>query len=151
MGYTDTALVSRIALSFETLTPKQVCAAFTRALQRSCQYVHVPKIEINVPIPAGYKEQLDGIEILFGQMCAPYFPGPEFASPATAGSPGSTAMAPAGGKGAGQGTHSGPGGVVSLPLVDEARRLWEGWRDMEEYAREVFPVEEEDNGLDWML
>lgn len=45
----------------------------------------------------------------------------------------------------------GPGGVISLRVTDEARNLWEGWRDMEEYAREVFPVEEEANGLDWML
>ncbi|KAI5278355.1 hypothetical protein KEM54_004650, partial [Ascosphaera aggregata] len=45
----------------------------------------------------------------------------------------------------------GPGGVTSMSMVDKARRLWEGWRDMEEYAREVFPIEEEANGLDWML
>ena len=35
-------------------------------------------------------------------------------------------------------------------ITDEARSLWEGWRGMEEYAREVFPIEEENNGLDWM-
>lgn len=28
--------------------------------------------------------------------------------------------------------------------------LWEGYRDVEEYAREVFPVEEAANGLTWM-
>lgn len=28
--------------------------------------------------------------------------------------------------------------------------LWEGFRDMEEYAREVFPTEEAANGLTWM-
>ncbi|KAF2455510.1 NmrA-like family-domain-containing protein [Lineolata rhizophorae] len=31
-----------------------------------------------------------------------------------------------------------------------ARELWGGWRDLEEYAREVFPVEEMANGLRWM-
>lgn len=31
-----------------------------------------------------------------------------------------------------------------------ALELWEGNRDMEEYAREVFPVEEAANGLSWM-
>lgn len=31
-----------------------------------------------------------------------------------------------------------------------ALELWEGYRDMEEYAREVFPVEEAANGLTWM-
>ena len=32
----------------------------------------------------------------------------------------------------------------------EARSLWEGYRGIEEYAREVFPVEEAANGLTWM-
>ena len=31
-----------------------------------------------------------------------------------------------------------------------AMKLWEGNRDIEEYAREVFPVEEYNNGLRWM-
>ena len=35
--------------------------------------------------------------------------------------------------------------------MEEARGLWEGWRGIEEYAREVFPVEEEVNGMSWML
>ncbi len=32
----------------------------------------------------------------------------------------------------------------------EALELWEGYRGIEEYAREVFPVEEAANGLNWM-
>ncbi|EEQ28884.1 nitrogen metabolite repression regulator NmrA [Microsporum canis CBS 113480] len=76
---------------------------------------------------------LEGIEVLFGQMKAPYFPNPEFHTPAR------TSLEP------------GPDGVIPLPVVEEARSLWEGWRSMEEYAREAFPVEEEANGLDWML
>ncbi|KAK7510474.1 NmrA-like family-domain-containing protein [Phyllosticta citriasiana] len=32
----------------------------------------------------------------------------------------------------------------------EALDLWEGFRDIEEYAREIFPVEERANGLTWM-
>jgi len=32
----------------------------------------------------------------------------------------------------------------------EARSLWEGYRGIEEYAREVFPLEEAANGLTWM-
>ncbi|KAF2204440.1 NmrA-domain-containing protein [Delitschia confertaspora ATCC 74209] len=32
-----------------------------------------------------------------------------------------------------------------------ALELWEGYRGIEEYAREVFPVEEQANGLTWML
>jgi hypothetical protein len=110
--------------------------------------VHVPKVEIKVNIPTGYREQLEAIEVVFGQCNAPYFPQPEFSRPA-AGSP--KGLGPANGKGAGAGMMQGPGGVVSLRVTDEARQLWEGWRDMEEYAREVFPVEEEANGLDWML
>ena len=33
---------------------------------------------------------------------------------------------------------------------NEAIQLWEGNRGMEEYAREVFPVEEAANGMVWM-
>jgi hypothetical protein len=33
----------------------------------------------------------------------------------------------------------------------EATDLWEGCRGIEEYAREVFPLEEAHNGLRWML
>lgn len=145
---TTTANISRIALTFETLSPLQVCAAFSRALNRPCHYVRVPAVEIKVNIPPGYQEQLDTIALVFGQYNAAYFPQPEFSQPAP-GSP--KGLGPFGGKGAGEGMMQGPGGVVSLRLTDEARNLWQGWRDMEEYAREVFPVEEEANGLDWML
>ncbi|KUL92519.1 hypothetical protein ZTR_02418 [Talaromyces verruculosus] len=137
-----------IALTFETLSPIQVCAAFARALGRRVKYRRTSKIEIKVRIPDGYREQLEALEELFGQHEAPYFPQPEFNTPA-AGSP--KGLGPAGGKGAGAGMMQGPGGVVSQRVTDEARKLWQGWRDMEEYAREVFPVEEEANGLQWML
>lgn len=139
---------NRIALTFETLSPKQVCAAFSRALNRPCRYIRVPTIKIKVKIPPGYREQLEALEVLFGEANAPYFPQPEFSRPA-AGSP--KGLGPANGKGAGAGMMQGPGGVISQRVTDEARYLWQGWRDMEEYAREVFPVEEEANGLDWML
>ena len=33
----------------------------------------------------------------------------------------------------------------------EATALWQGCRGIEEYAREVFPLEEAANGLKWML
>ena len=32
-----------------------------------------------------------------------------------------------------------------------ARNLWQGWRSLEEYAREVFPVEERANSAPWVL
>lgn len=94
------------------LSPNQVCAAFARGLGRRVRYVRGP-IEVKVSVPAGYREQLDRIAVLFGQHEAPYF-GPDLDAP------------------------------------DEARALWEGYRSVEEYAREVFPVEEKLNGLTWM-
>jgi hypothetical protein len=65
-------------------------------------------IDIKVPVPAGYREQLEGISVLFGQYDAPYF-GPDLVAPY------------------------------------EALSLWEGFRSIEEYAREVYPVEEKLN------
>ncbi|KAF2718970.1 NmrA-domain-containing protein [Polychaeton citri CBS 116435] len=38
----------------------------------------------------------------------------------------------------------------NLDYPKEARTIWEGWRGIEEYAREVFPIEEYNNGLRWM-
>ena len=89
-----------------------MCAAFSKALNRHVRYQQGP-IKIEVSIPNGYREQLEGIEILFGQQNAPYF-GPDLQAP------------------------------------EEALKLWEGYRGIEEYAREVFPVEEAANGLTWM-
>lgn len=101
-------------MAFELLSPRQICATFGTALHRPCRYIHSPHIEISVPIPAGYRTQLEGIEVLFGRHNAPYF-GPEIQAP------------------------------------DEARALWPGWRGVEEYFREVFPVEEANNGMKWMF
>lgn len=47
------------------------------------------------------------------------------------------------------GSGSGGGGGEGT-CVAEARQLWGGWRGIEEYAREVFPVEEAANGRTWM-
>ena len=124
---------NRIALAFQTLTPTQVCQAFSLALARPCNFVFDPKIHIRVSIPPGYREQLAGIEVLFGQMHAPYFPGPEFDF--------IDRRSMTNGKGKATPTRK---------LADEARSLWEGYRSMEEYAREAFPVEEEANGRNWM-
>ena len=101
-----------IALAFEMLTPRQVCQAFSRALDRRVEYLRGP-VEVKVSIPPGYREQLDGIGVLFGRYQAPYF-GPDLEAP------------------------------------DEAVKLWEGYRGIEEYAREVFPEEEKLNGMTWM-
>ncbi|KAK3704609.1 hypothetical protein LTR37_013708 [Vermiconidia calcicola] len=37
-----------------------------------------------------------------------------------------------------------------LEYPREGRSIWEGYRGIEEYAREVFPIEECNNGLRWM-
>jgi hypothetical protein len=37
-----------------------------------------------------------------------------------------------------------------LEYPSEGRGIWEGYRGLEEYAREVFPIEEYANGLRWM-
>lgn len=94
------------------LNPRQVCAAFSKGVQRPVRYVQGP-IEIEVPIPNGYREQLAKLDVLFGRYNAPYF-GPDLQAP------------------------------------DEALQLWAGFRGMEEYAQEVFPLEEAANGLTWM-
>lgn len=101
-------------LAFETLTPKEVCKAFSRALQRPVKYVRGP-VDIDVSVPAGYREHLQIVEDVLGKRGAPYF-GPELE----------------------------PG------CVEVSRQLWEGYRGMEEYAREIFPLEESANGLTWM-
>ncbi|EGP85116.1 uncharacterized protein MYCGRDRAFT_75077 [Zymoseptoria tritici IPO323] len=38
----------------------------------------------------------------------------------------------------------------ALEYPREGRGIWEGWRGIEEYAREVFPIEEYANGMRWM-
>jgi hypothetical protein len=96
------------------LTPLEACAAFERGLSRPVRYRHTPtSIAIRVPVPHGYREQLDALVQLFGICHAPYF-GPDLHAP------------------------------------HEARRLWEGYRGLEEYAREVFPLEEAANARTWM-
>ncbi|KAM0435246.1 hypothetical protein ACHAPT_003338 [Fusarium lateritium] len=112
----------RIALAYEYLTPREVCRLFSRGVGRRVRYVRGP-IEINVRIPVGYREQLVGLEQLFdpNQKDARKQP-PYFGDP-----------------------------KVEISCPSEALELWEGPRGMEEYAREMFPLEEEANGLTWML
>ena len=120
-----------MALAFELLTPIQVCALFTRALNREARYEFSPKIDIEVSLPDGYREQLLALELLFGKFHAPYF-GTDIE------------------KGMQNRTVGPDTDDAAQTVVEEARALWGGWRGLEEYAREVFPVEEENNGLTWM-
>lgn len=105
---------ARIPLAFEYLTPRQVCDAFSRALNRRVTYVRGP-IDIEISIPAGYQEHLYTLQETLGAKEAPYF---------------------------------GPDLEPNCTII--ARKLWEGNRSMEEYAREIFPLEESANGLTWM-
>lgn len=112
----------RIALAYEYLTPKEACAEFSRGLGRPVRYIRGP-IEVKVRIPTGYREQLEGLERLFD----PNEKDPK-KQPPYFGDPRLEASCPA-----------------------EALELWEGPRGLEEYAREMFPLEEEANGLTWMF
>ena len=154
----------RVALAFQNLTPKEVCAAFERALNRPCHYTHDLHIEIKVPIPPNYREQLAGIETLFGRYNAPYFPGPDFEYPSDSETrrdsgtrngerPRVSGDRSRDGQGQAQGTGPRSASTSTLrpkKLTSEARRLWPGFRRMEDYAREAFPIEEEANGKTWM-
>lgn len=128
-----------IALAFEVLTPTQVCAIFSRALNRPVSYIYSPTIDIEVSIPDHYLEQLQALEVIFGKYDAPYF-GLDLEK----GAPKDRTVS--GDKDdEGNALDDGAGTVAQ-----EARALWGGWRGIEEYAREVFPVEEANNGLTWM-
>lgn len=127
----------RIALAFENLTPIQVCQAAERAIERPCHYVYDPKIEVNVSVPNGYRQQLAGLEILFGKYNAPYFPGPDFAY--TSKRKGSNDTIGPRNNPASISKSQDPRSAKGKPgkLTDEARGLWEGYRGLEEYFREV--------------
>ncbi|KAH6639069.1 NmrA-like family-domain-containing protein [Boeremia exigua] len=104
----------RVPLAFASMTPREVCQAFSRGLGRPVRYKR-GHVMINVPTPIGYREHLSALEYTLGEKGAPYF-GPD----------------------------------IEPDCPDAALQLWEGNRSMEEYAREVFPVEEAANGLTWM-
>lgn len=112
----------RIALAFEMLSPKQACRVFSRGVGRPVRYKYSPHIEVKVKIPKGYREQLVALEKMYalGATDGRLQP-PYFGSQ-----------------------------DLEKSCPDEALELWEGPRGLEEYAREVFPLEEAANGLTWM-
>jgi hypothetical protein len=111
----------RIALAYEMLSPHEACIVFSRGIGRPVRYVHGP-IEVTVPIPAGYRDQLTALEAIYSlgkedrKLQPPYFGSEE----------------------------------LERSCPKQALGLWEGYRGLEEYAREVFPLEEAANGLTWM-
>ncbi|KAI1342121.1 nitrogen metabolite repression--responsible protein [Xylariaceae sp. FL0016] len=112
----------RIALAYEHLSPMEACRAFEEGLGRPVRYRRGP-IELKVKIPEGYREQLEALEKLFSKDNQdPKKQAPYF-------------------------------GDLELEkrCPDDALALWEGPRGLEEYAREIFPLEEEANGMTWMF
>jgi len=110
-----------IPLAYEMLSPLQACAAFSRGVGRKVRYKR-GKIDIKVKIPNGYREQLVALEEM-------YKLGQE--------------------DGSLQPYYFGTKELEDR-CPEQALALWEGPRGLEEYAREVFPLEEAANGLTWM-
>jgi len=73
---------SRIPLTFEVLTPREVCVAFSKGVGHPCTYRRGP-IEIKVQIPIGYREHLEILQQVLGDQRAPYF-GPTMYYPSEA-------------------------------------------------------------------
>lgn len=113
----------RVPIAFEMLTPREACRRFAKGVGRPVRYVRGP-IEVKVKIPEGYRVQLDMVEKLYslGADDDPARQPPYF---------GDREM------------------EASCPGV--ALELWGGPRLLEEYAREEFIIEEQANGLRWML
>lgn len=112
----------KIALAYEMLSPREVCRAFSRAIGRTVRYRRSSTIAVDVKIPTGYRDQLLAIEKLYAIDK---------------------------GDGSQQPPYFGSEKFESS-CPEEALALWEGYRGIEEYAREVFPLEEAANGLTWM-
>jgi hypothetical protein len=111
----------KIALAYEMLSPLEACKKFSRGVGRPVTYRR-GKIEIRVKIPNGYREQLVALEEMYALGADdPAKQPPYFGS-----------------------------AEFEASCPEEALALWEGPRSLEEYAREVFPLEEAANGLTWM-
>jgi len=85
------------------------------------RYRREAKIEVKVKIPNGYREQLVALEEMYALAKEKGLQPPYFADT-----------------------------ELEEKVPEIAMGLWEGYRGLEEYAREVFPLEEAANGLTWM-
>ncbi|EEY18035.1 nitrogen metabolic regulation protein [Verticillium alfalfae VaMs.102] len=95
---------------------------FAKGVGRPVKYVRAP-IHLKVKIPTGYREQLEALEKLFGLGHDDPKKQPPYFGDAE----------------------------LDDSCPEQSMALWEGPRGLEEYAREVFPLEEQANGLTWML
>ena len=111
----------RIALAYEMLSPKEACEVFSRGVGRPVTYRR-GGIEVRVKIPNGYREQLLALEEMYELGATDPAKQPPYFGTAS----------------------------FEASCPEEALALWEGYRGLEEYAREVFPLEEAANGLTWM-
>ncbi|KAL3422944.1 nitrogen metabolite repression-responsible protein [Phlyctema vagabunda] len=111
-----------IALAYEMLSPREVCRAFSRGVGRPVRYRHSSTIAVTVKIPTGYRDQLVALEKLYAIDQGDGSKQPPYFGTAR----------------------------YEASCPGEALALWEGYRGIEEYAREVFPLEEAANGLTWM-
>lgn len=111
----------RIALAYELLSPREACEQFEKGVGRPVRYIK-GEIDVKVKIPEGYRIQLEALEKLFGL---------------------------GGDDPAKQPPYFGDSALEESCLHDSLQ-LWEGPRGLEEYAREIFPLEEQANGLTWM-
>jgi hypothetical protein len=113
---------ARIPLAYEMLSPREACRVFAQGVGRPVRYRRAAKIEVKVKIPNGYREQLVALEEMYALGAR---------------------------DGGLQPPYFGDEGLEGR-VPDVAMGLWEGCRGLEEYAREVFPLEEAANGLTWM-
>lgn len=110
-----------IPLAYEMLSPLEACAAFSRGVGRKVRYRR-GEIDIKVKIPNGYRQQLVALEEMYELGKTDGKLQPYYF-----------------------GTQE-----LENRCPEQALALWEGPRGLEEYAREVFPLEEAANGLAWM-
>ncbi|EJT77401.1 nitrogen metabolic regulation protein [Gaeumannomyces tritici R3-111a-1] len=112
----------RVPIAFEMLTPREACRRFAKGVGRPVRYVRGP-IEVKVKIPEGYRVQLDMVERLYSLGADdPARQPPYFGDR-----------------------------EMEAACPGAALELWGGPRLLEEYAREEFIIEEQANGLKWML
>ena len=121
--------------------------ALSRGLNRPVRFIEGP-IEVSVPIPPGYQEQLDALQDLFGGKvvngkAAPYWWDGIFDIDVEGNQD----------KLLSQGSNDTSEGMdfeEGEEILRIARKLWGGWRDVEGYAKDAFPVEEKLNKRTWM-